>query len=143
MSPYLWFYVMVVMGIAEAITAGLITAWFVIGAIAAYVCSLAGASEIVQVGVFLVVSLLTLVAFRPLALKYRNKGASKEPDVVGREAVVVEILSEGSSKGSYRVKLSNGVSWPAECVGCEALQIGDRVIVLSRNSITLQVERNS
>ena len=58
----LWLVVAAVMALIEAFSFGLITMWFVVGALVAFVADLLGASFVVQIVLFLVVSGR---AFRP------------------------------------------------------------------------------
>ena len=61
----LWLVVAAVMALIEAFSFGLITMWFVVGALVAFVADLLGANFVVQVALFLVVSVLCLVLLRP------------------------------------------------------------------------------
>ena len=74
MSPFIWLAVAAVMAVVEVVSFGLITMWFVIGALAAFAANLLGADLLVQIVVFLVVSVVCLVALRPAFAKYRDRG---------------------------------------------------------------------
>lgn len=47
MSPFVWLGVAAVMGVVEIVSLGLITMWFVVGALVAFVASLLGADLVV------------------------------------------------------------------------------------------------
>ena len=79
----LWLVVAAVMALIEAFSFGLITMWFVVGALVAFVADLLGANFVVQVALFLVVSVLCLILLRPVVVKHRNRGHSAEPTLVG------------------------------------------------------------
>ena len=64
-----WICAAVLFGIFESLTAQLVSVWFVIGAVAALVSSLAGAEFYVQIIVFIAVSVLMLLITRPLVKK--------------------------------------------------------------------------
>ena len=66
---WLWLGAMVVFGIVEALTAGLVSIWFVAGSAAALIGALLGAGIGVQVALFLAVSALALAVTRPLLRK--------------------------------------------------------------------------
>ena len=66
-SALIWIVIAVIFAIIEALTMGLTTIWFTIGGVAARFASIAGASVIVQVFVFLCVSIVLLYFTRPLA----------------------------------------------------------------------------
>ncbi len=52
---------------------GLVSIWFVVGAVAALVATELGAALWLQVGLFLIVSILALIATRPLVRKMLDK----------------------------------------------------------------------
>ena len=74
MSPFVWLGVAAVMGVVEIVSLSLITMWFVVGALVAFAASLLGADLVVQLVVFLVVSVACLVGLRPVFVKYRDRG---------------------------------------------------------------------
>ena len=66
---WLWLGAAVLFGVVEALTAGLVSIWFVAGAAAALIGALLGAGTGVQVALFLAVSALALAVTRPLLRK--------------------------------------------------------------------------
>ena len=111
MSPFVWLGVAAVAAVAEVLSFGLITVWFVAGALAAFAANLLGADALVQVVAFLVVSVACLALFRPIALKYRRRGAQEEPTLVGQRVVVCEDIDNGRMAG--RVRTGDDVTWAA------------------------------
>ena len=71
MSHFVWLAVAAVAAVAEVLSLGLITLWFVVGALVAFVANLLGVDDLVQIVVFLVVSVACLVLLRPVLLKLR------------------------------------------------------------------------
>ena len=55
MSPFIWLGVAAVMGIVEVLSLGLITMWFVIGALVAFLANLLGFDLVAQLVVFFLV----------------------------------------------------------------------------------------
>ena len=102
MSPFVWLGVAAVMGVVEIVSLGLITMWFVVGALVAFVASLLGADLVVQLVVFLVVSVACLVGLRPVFVKYRDRGKLEEPTHVGQTAVVVEDVDNDGMTAAWR-----------------------------------------
>ena len=98
-SPILWLAAAVGFLALEASTFNMTSIWFAIGSAAALLCCVFTGSFRVQAVVFLVVSILCLAAFRPLAAK------------LGREAIV---LSPVTAEVPGRVRL-DGVDWNARC----------------------------
>ena len=62
-----WLIAMVLFGVLEAVTVGLTSIWFAVGALAALIAASFEAAVLVQIVIFLVVSFLTLLLVRPLA----------------------------------------------------------------------------
>ena len=65
----LWIAAIVVFGVVEAVTAGLVSIWFVPGAVAGLIAAMAGAGLLIQLVLFLAVSAAALAATRPLVKK--------------------------------------------------------------------------
>lgn len=139
MGMFVWLIVAAAMALAEVFTLTLVTVWFVIGGLAAFVAAYLGASLMVQIIVFAVVSVLCLVLFRPLALKHRAIGQTNEASPVGSTAVVVERII--GSQESGRVETDDHMSWAALSADGSPIEVGERVNVVGQKSIKLVVER--
>ena len=102
-SPILWLAAAVGFLALEASTFNMTSIWFAIGSAAALLCCVFTGSFRVQAVVFLVVSILCLAAFRPLAAKLRLKHTATNGDRnLGREAIV---LSPVTAEVPGRVRL--------------------------------------
>ena len=113
-SPILWLAAAVGFLALEASTFNMTSIWFAIGSAAALLCCVFTGSFRVQAVVFLVVSILCLAAFRPLAAKLRLKHTATNGDRnLGREAIV---LSPVTAEVPGRVRL-DGVDWIMSPVG--------------------------
>lgn len=139
MSAYIWLGVAAVMGIIEIVSLGLITMWFVIGGLAAFLANILGFDIIVQLVVFFVVSIASLIVLRPVFLKYRKRGEKEEPSVIGQNAVVVERIDNDKLVG--RAETANRMTWSARSVDGTVIPAGETVVITGRESITLIVER--
>ena len=140
MASVVWAVATVLLGILEGITAELVAVWFALGALAAFVASLLGASLWVQLVVFCGVSLVSLLATRPLVrrvLKVRQVPTNAD-GLVGKSAVVTEAVSRISGTG--RVK-AGGLGWKALCETEEELPVDTVVNILRIEGVTLIVER--
>ena len=124
-----WLIAMVLFGVVEAVTVGLTSIWFALGALGALVAAAASAPVIVQIVVFLGVSFLTLLLVRPLAQRFVNdrKVATNADRVIGREAVVTEDIDNIQGKG--RVSIS-GADWTARTEDDRPIPAGSKVQVL-------------
>ena len=102
-SPILWLAAAVGFLALEASPFNMPSIWFAIGSAAALLCCVFTGSFRVQAVVFLVVSILCLAAFRPLAAKLRLKHTATNGDRnLGREAIV---LSPVTAEVPGRVRL--------------------------------------
>ena len=112
MQAYYWLILFVATLIVEIVTMGLTSIWFAGGALAAWVSTLLGASTVVQIVVFVLVSLLLLVLTRPYAVKYFNKDRVKTnaESLIGQYAIVMEDIDTLKSEGRVEVK---GLEWAA------------------------------
>ncbi len=139
MSPFVWLAVAAVMVVVEVVSLGLITMWFVVGALIAFAANLLGADPLVQIVVFLVVSVLCLVVLRPVFVKYRDRGKKEEPTVVGCIAVVREAIDNDRLVG--RVETPDHMTWAARSADGRPIASGENVVVVGRESVKLIVER--
>lgn len=99
-SPILWLAAAVGFLALEASTFNMTSIWFAIGSAAALLCCVFTGSFRVQAVVFLVVSILCLAAFRPLAAKLRLKHTATNGDRnLGREATVSPLSPPKSPAG--------------------------------------------
>ena len=107
-----WLMAFIILVVMEFLTMGLTTIWFAIGALVSFFASLFGASAWIQIVLFLVVSLVVLIVYRPLAVKYVNSRRTKTnvDDLIGREAKVIERIDNLNETGRV---LLNGIDWSA------------------------------
>ena len=139
LSPvYIWLGLFILFGIVEAATVSLTSIWFAIGAAAALISCLFTDLFRVQALLFIVVSVLCLLAFRPLAAKLRKAPTATNGDRnLGREATV---LTPVTAEEPGRVRL-DGVDWNARCVTPgDILNPGDHCRVTEIHSTLLLVE---
>jgi membrane protein implicated in regulation of membrane protease activity len=126
----IWIVAAVILALIEAVTLGLTTIWFAIGAVAAAIAALLGAGFVVQVVIFLAVSVLALLFTRPAAIKHLKVGREKNvtEQMEGRQGIVTEAVVPF---GTGLVKVG-GVYWTA--VGeSPALEIEkDRTVAVVR-----------
>ena len=113
MEPvFVWLMAVVVFVVIEFATMGLTTSWFAGGALVALLLALADTSFYLQLGAFLVVSIVLLVVTRPLALKYFNQKREKTnvDSVIGKQAIVLDEISNLKGKGQVML---DGMEWSA------------------------------
>lgn len=110
--PVYWLIALVIFLVIEAATLGLAMIWFAGGALVALIAAMCGAGIVIQIVLFLVVSLVLLFFTRPLAVRFLNKDTLKTnvDRVVGMEGVVTEEIS--NLAGTGKVSLG-GNMWTA------------------------------
>ena len=137
-SPIFWLVAAVGFLVLEGATFNMMSIWFAIGSAAALLCCVFTGSFRVQAVVFLVVSILCLLAFRPLAAKLRKKPTATNGDRnLGREATV---LTTVTAEEPGRVRL-DGVDWNAQCTTPgDTLAPGSRCRITEIHSTLLIVE---
>src|SRR5574344_1841299 len=100
-----WLLLFLVLLVFEIISLGLTTIWFAAGALVAFVASLAGANLIIQVILFIVVSVLLLALTRPIAVKYldNNKTKTNVDEVIGKKVEVITRIDNLKGTGEARI----------------------------------------
>ena len=139
MDLQFWLMAFIILVVMEFLTMGLTTIWFAVGALAAFFASLFGVSFWIQIILFLVVSLVVLVVYRPLAVKYVNAKRTKTnvDDLVGKEAKVTEKIDNLNQTG--RVVL-NGMDWSARTQKDGTIETETIVKVIDVQGVKLIVE---
>ena len=134
-----WLMAFIILVVMEFLTMGLMTIWFAIGALTAFFASLFGVSFWIQIILFLVVSLVVLVVYRPLAVKSVNSRRTKTnvDDLVGKEAKVTEKIDNLNQTG--RVVL-NGMDWSARTTIGGTIDVDTIVKVVEVQGVKLIVE---
>lgn len=141
MMIWVWLFAIVFFGAVEAATAGLVSIWFVAGAVAALLSTMLNASVPVQFAVFLIVSAIALAATRPLVRRFRaGKIIPTNLDrVIGQTGKVTETVDNESSTGAVYV---DGKTWTARSADGAVLPEGSLVTVSKMEGVKLFVEKN-
>jgi membrane protein implicated in regulation of membrane protease activity len=136
----IWVAAACLLGLGEMHTGGLFLAPFAIGALLAALVSLLGVGLPLALVVFLVASILVLLALRPVAHRHRRlppairTGAAA---LVGRDAVVLERIANREAVGCVRI---DGEVWTARSYDeDEVIPAGDRVQVVEIRGATALV----
>ncbi|MCH5185186.1 MAG: NfeD family protein [Oscillospiraceae bacterium] len=109
---FVWLFAVIALSIVEAATCQLISIWFAIGGVAAFIAAVTGAGFYVQAGVFAIVSVICLLLTRPLAKKIlNNKIISTNSDsLIGKTFQVFQTIDNRSRTGQIKI---NDVIWNA------------------------------
>ena len=136
----LWIAVIVIMAVIEALTLGLTTIWFAGGGIVAAIFAAMGAPVIVQVILFLVVSVLLLYFTRPIAVKAFNKTRTltNSEGLVGKHAYVTEEIDNIKATGKVKI---DGMEWTARTkADGPVIGVGSLISVISIEGVKAIVE---
>lgn len=125
----MWTIILVVAVVVEAMTVDLVSIWFGIGAIAALIGDAFGLSQLLQVILFAVISMVCIVMTRPLAKKYLrgNTIRTNSDRVIGKHCLVTETIT-ADKKGEVKVM---GTLWMAASLDNETIEIGEYAEVVS------------
>jgi len=142
---WLWLGAIVVFGVTELVTEGMVSIWFVAGSLAAlFTCmsgwSLGGISpEGTQVLVFAVVSAVALALSRPLVRRFMTRpGIPTNSDrVLGKVAKVTEPVDNDRSSGAVYV---DGKTWTARSADGAVIPAGTQVKVQKIEGVKLLVQ---
>lgn len=137
-----WVAALVVFLIVEAVTAGLVSIWFVFGSLVALICAALGAAVWLQIFWFVIVSVATLILTRPLVKRYVDSRsvATNADRSIGRAAVVTERIDNLAATGAVKL---DGVVWTARSTDdAVAIETGERVTVRAIEGVKLIVERS-
>ena len=134
----LWIGAIIVFGVVEALTAGLVSIWFVPGAAAGLIAAMAGAGILAQLVIFLAVSAAALAATRPLVRKFTaGKAVPTNADrVLGAHGKVTETIDNDNAKGAVYV---DGKTWTARSADGAVIPAGTRVRIDGMEGVKLLV----
>ena len=125
-----WLVLLIVFAVGEAVTVGLTSIWFAAGALGALSTSTLTENLLIQIIVFLALSLVTLLLVRPLARKYfiPRRVATNADRILGQEGIVTEDIDNLEAKGQVKV---SGTVWSARSQRDEVpIPAGTRVRIL-------------
>ena len=137
----IWLVFAVVMFVIEAVTTGLATLWFGIGAVVAMSMDLCGASFASQIIVMAVISAVCfavcMIWIRPKleSLRKKNIQHTNADRLIGREGIVIVPLNATEGKGQVKV---DGQIWSAKAD--TDIAEGVKVTVRSIEGVKLVVE---
>jgi len=136
---YIWLFLVVIFIVVEVVTFNLTTLWFALGALVAMICAYAKCSLIMQIVLFLSVSILSAAFARPVAVKYLKVGKYKTniDSLIGETGVVIKTIQDISS-GHVKVK---GQEWSADSASGETIEVGEKVEIISIKGVKLIVNR--
>lgn len=136
---YIWLAVIFLALVIEGMTAQLISIWFVPGGLAGLISGFCGAGEWIQVLIGAVVTLICLIATRPLVnrvMKFR-KVDTNSGRLVGQTGVVVQEIRNLDAAGQVKIQ---GSVWSARSDTGEIIPLDRKVSVLRIEGVKLIVK---
>lgn len=140
MGSLFWLIVFGVMLALEIATLGLTSIWFAGGALVTFLLSFAVDNPYAEWVVFLVVSVLCLLALRPLFIDKFNARRERTNinRIIGQTARVTEEIDNFNSRGAVSLK---GQEWTARnAVSDAVIPVGSKVIVREISGVKVLVE---
>ena len=141
MDTTLWLILFIVLLVIEIFTMGLTTIWFAGGALVAFILATAGVGVPVQIVSFLVVSIVSLILTRPLAVRFFNKEREKTnaESLIGQKAIVLERIDTLRGVGLVEV---NGQQWSAKTEeAADVIESGTIVVIEGIQGVKLIVKK--
>ena len=140
MSDYLiliWFIIIIIAAIIEISTMDLTSVWFAIGALLSFIISIFSDNVILQIAVFIIVSVILLLSVRPIAKNYfRTNLVNTNADrLVGKIAICTKEIRPGE-RGEVKI---DGKFWTAITSGDDTVLENDKVEVLAIEGVKLIV----
>ena len=130
MSPMIfWLILTVILAVSEILTLGLTTIWFALGALAAFLACILGASLPLQIVVFIIFSVIALLLVRPVSLKLlKGKIVKTNIDaLIGRKVNVSKEIDNIKETGNV---VLDGTTWNARnVVDEETIATGETVTI--------------
>lgn len=135
---WLWFWIAIAFAVIEALTLGIVLIWFAIGALVAMLFAFVIDSFIVQLLIFLGVSLVLVATTRKVAVEKLKIGQVKTnvDELIGKEAVVVKEIRPYTTG---EVKL-DGKVWRAMSESKQVYKVDEIVTVLRIEGVTIIIK---
>ncbi len=132
-----WLIIMVVLLLFELVTVALTTVWFAAGALAAGIVSIFTEDFMIESIVFIIVSILTLILFRPsVAKKFNDKTQKTNIDEwIGKRVRITEKVDNKMATGTA---VLNGQEWTVRAQDDNVtFDVGDMATVADISGVKL------
>lgn len=132
-----WLIIIVLAFVIEIYTLDLVTIWFSLGAVVAFIAGLVGLPDWLQIIIFIASSIVLLLLTRPVAMKYMVKNTVKTnaDRVIGKMARVTKAIPVGD-RGEVKI---DGKYWLAFSQEDEAFEVDEQCRILAIEGVKLLV----
>lgn len=140
--PYMgivWILAVVIFMILEACTYQMLSIWFVIGSVGGMAAYLFGAGFYTQMAVFVAVSVLLLVCFRPMSIKLLKKQnfKSNADSLIGKDVLITEDVNNMECTGKGKI---GGMEWTVRSSSGKEIKSGTAARITKIEGVKLLVE---
>ena len=134
-----WLIVAGIFFVIEIFTAGFLVFWLGIAALIAMIVSFFIPNITIQTIVFIIFSIILLLATKPLIKKFMNVKETKTNafSIIGKKALVIKNIDSINKSGQIKV---NGEVWSAIGKNDDTIEKGTEVEVVSINGVKAVVK---
>ncbi|MGL4335468.1 MAG: NfeD family protein [Turicibacter sp.] len=137
-NTWLWLIFAILFAVVESLTLGIVSIWFAIGAVVAMLFAFVIDSFLIQVCIFLFVSLILVYMTRPWAVEKLKIGKEKTniDHLIGQECIVVKVI-ESFEPGEVKLE---GKIWRAVSESKHKYELNEVLHVLRIEGVTIIVK---
>lgn len=136
---WVWSSLFIVTLVVEIVTVELVSVWFALGSLIAFILALCGVNITVQVIVFLAVSIILLASLRWVCVKFLKNSKEKTnlESVIGQTFSLVKAIAD-EDPGEIKV---NGVVWRVVERDNKSANVGEKVKIVEVQGNKFLVEK--
>lgn len=137
---FIWLSIVIVLTILELITTQLVSIWFVVAGIIAFIVSLFIDSIFIQIAVFVVLTVLLLIVTKPMVKRIMDfkKVSTNSDRNIGKRALVVAEINNKKETGEVKVY---SMIWTARSIDDTIIPENSEVIIESIKGVKLIVKK--
>ncbi len=141
MTHWFWIIIALLTLAVEIITVGtLVSIWFSIGAVAAYIAAQLNLTFEMQLLIFLAVSVLAFLTIRPIAKRFLS--TKQQPTNADRYIGQHVTVTEAVSSEKWGAVMIQGVRWSIREVNGHPVQVGETVEIIALEGAKLLVKKD-
>ena len=136
----IWLIGIIVFIILEAVTYQMVSIWFALGAVGGLIAALLKMQFSVQMTVFIVIAVISLLAFRPLSKRLiKTKDVRTNSDsLIGKEVLITEEVNNLQGNGKGKI---NGMMWSVRSADDSLIPENEVVTVEDIKGVRLIVKK--
>lgn len=140
MTLLVWLLGIIAFVILEALTYQLVSIWFAVGALGGLIAKMAGADFKIQMTVFLAISVIFLLALRPVSRRLiKTKAENTNVDsLIGSEILITKEVNNTEGMGEGKI---NGMTWSVRSYDGTVILESETAVVEKVQGVKLIVKR--